>query len=78
MASDTTSPIRPETTSPDEVQLDTLYRQVVELRRQVSDIQQRLDTAQTHQWKRVWFWLQGWPMTDWNAERRNRRPWRRG
>ena len=56
---------------------DTIKRQVRILREQMSDVQQRLDTAQTHQWKRVWFWLLGWPMTDWNAERRNWRPWRR-
>jgi hypothetical protein len=59
-----------------------LYRSLVvrieELERKASDHEQRLDTAQTHQWKRVWFWLLGWPMTDWNAERRNPRPWRRG
>lgn len=47
------------------------------LERAVRDHDQRLQTAQTHQWKRLWFWLQGWPLTDWNAPRRNWRPWHR-
>jgi len=62
----------------DEVRIATMERQIVELRRLLSDHGKRLDTAQTHLWKRVWWWVKdGWPMTDWNAERRNRRPWRR-
>jgi hypothetical protein len=54
-----------------------LTRKVDDLERRLRDIEQRLETAQSHQWKRVWFWLGGWPMTDWNADRRNWRPWRR-
>ncbi len=56
--------------------LADLTTRVAGLEHIVSDHAQRLDTAQTHQWKRVWFWLQGWPLTDWNAKRRNWRPWR--
>lgn len=58
--------------------LEDLTIRVSELERIVRDHAQRLDTAQTHQWKRLWFWLQGWPLTDWNADQRNWRPWRRG
>lgn len=57
--------------------LADLTVRVAELERIVSDHDQRLQTAQTHQWKRLWFWFQGWPLTDWNAQRRNPRPWRR-
>jgi hypothetical protein len=57
--------------------LADLTVRVDELERTVRDHAQRFDTAQTHQWKRVWFWLQGWPMTDWNAPKRNWRPWHR-
>jgi hypothetical protein len=47
------------------------------LESRMSDHDQRLSTAQSHQWKRVLFWLDGWPMTDWNAPRRHWRPWHR-
>jgi len=56
--------------------LEELTRKVADHERRLSDHAQRFDTAQSHQWKRLWFWLQGWPLTDWNAERRNWRPWR--
>jgi hypothetical protein len=56
-----------------------LTRKVADLDARVRDLEQRLDTAQTHGWKRVWFWVRwGWPMTDWNADRPNWRPWNRG
>lgn len=41
----------------------------------VSDHAQRFDTLQTPFWKRVLFWLDGWPWHDLNAERRHWRPW---
>lgn len=46
------------------------------LERTVSDHAQRFDTLQTPWWKRVWFWVQGWPWYDLNGTRR-RRPWSR-
>ena len=72
-------PVRPTYSSEEcVVTHDSMAIQIRDLQRQVSDLTQRLDTAQTHLWKRAWWWLRdGWPMTDWNADRPNRRPWRR-
>ena len=39
------------------------------------DHAQRFDTLQTPWWKRVLFWIDGWPWYDLNGERK-RRPWR--
>jgi hypothetical protein len=61
-----------------EVVIGSLWAQVRQLRRDVSDHAERLDTAQTHLWRRGWWWLRrGWPLTDWNAARPNWRPWNR-
>lgn len=60
-----------------EVLINSLDVRIGEVERLMRDHAQRWDTQQTHQWKRLWFWLQGWPMTDLNAPRRNWRPWRR-
>jgi hypothetical protein len=59
-----------------EQHIDSLTRQVNELKRLVSDHDQRFDTLQTPWWKRVWFWLQGWPWYDLNGVQK-RRPWSR-
>ena len=56
---------------------DSNGARIEELERLVSDHAQRFDTAQSHQWKRAWFWFWGWPLTDWNAVRPNWRPWNR-
>ena len=42
----------------------------------VADHRQRFDTLQTPWWKRVWFWLQGWPWYDLNGVQQHR-PWYR-
>jgi len=47
------------------------------LEQRLSDHDQRFDTLQTPWWKRVIFWLDGWPWHDLNAERRSPRPWHR-
>jgi len=61
-----------------EVVIATLARQVATLRSQMADTRQRLDTAQTNPLKRLWWWLVwGEPLTDWNADRPNWRPWNR-
>lgn len=56
-----------------------LYRSVADrlrsLERTVSDHAQRFDTLQTPWWKRLAFWLDGWPWHDLNAPRRAWRPW---
>lgn len=57
---------------------ESVIARVSALERSVSDHAQRLDTAQTPWWKRLVFWLDGWPMSDWNAERRAWRPWHGG
>ena len=60
-----------------EAHVRSLTARVDQLEKVVSDHSQRLDTAQTHAWKRAWFWLCGWPMTDWNADHPTWRLWRR-
>ncbi len=40
----------------------------------VRDHTDRFDTLQTPFWKRVWYWIDGWPWYDLNGTRR-RRPW---
>lgn len=52
-----------------QTQFDTLARQVM-------DHEQRFDTLQTPWWKRVWFWIDGWPWHDLNGTQK-RRPWHR-
>lgn len=42
----------------------------------ISDHEQRFDTLQTPWWKRLWFWIDGWPWYDLNGCQR-RRPWHR-
>lgn len=56
--------------------LADLTARVDELEHAVSDHAQRFDTAQTWWWKRILFWLDGWPLHDWNGTQR-RRPWHR-
>lgn len=43
----------------------------------VRDHAQRFDTLQTPWWKRVAFWIDGWPWYDLNGTQRWR-PWHRG
>lgn len=40
------------------------------------DHAERFDTLQTPWWKRVWFWIDGWPWHDLNGTRKPR-PWHR-
>lgn len=49
---------------------------IAELERLVRDHAQRWDTHQTPWWKRVWFWVDGWPWYDLNGVQK-RRPWHR-
>lgn len=60
-----------------EVHVASLTARVFELERVLSDHAQRFDTLQTPWWKRVWFWINGWPWHDLNGTQR-RRPWHRG
>lgn len=60
-----------------EVHVESLTNRVDALELLVSDHAQRFDTLQTPWWKRVWFWLDGWPTTDLNAPGRQWRPWHR-
>lgn len=70
-------PVRPTYSSEEcVVTHDSMQIRIRDLERQVSDHRQRFETLETHWWKRVWFWLQGWPWYPLNGER-GTRPWRR-
>ena len=56
---------------------ETAVRRIENLEREVGDHRERFDTLQTPWWKRVWFWIDGWPWYDLNGTQR-RRPWHRG
>ena len=58
----------------EKVILDSWTTRIDALERLVSDHEQRFDTLQTPFWKRMWFWVQGWPWHDLNGEKK-RRPW---
>lgn len=61
-----------------EVHIASLTARVGELERIVSDHSQRFDTLQTRAWKRLLFWIDGWPgQRDLNADGPAWRPWRR-
>ena len=55
---------------------ESIIVRLAALERSVSDHDQRFDTLQTPWWKRLWFWIDGWPWYDLNGTRR-RRPWHR-
>jgi hypothetical protein len=56
----------------------SLTARVQYLEHTVSDLSQRLDTAQTRTWRRWWWWLRwGWSLTDWNQSEPAWRPWNR-
>jgi hypothetical protein len=55
-----------------EVHIASLSVRLTEVERLTRDHAQRFDTLETHWWKRVWFWLQGWP---WYPLNGTRRPW---
>lgn len=56
------------------VVLASFQRQLTELKRLISDHEQRFDTLQTPYWKRLVYWLDGWPLVNLNGARRWR-PW---
>ncbi len=60
-----------------EVVVNGLLVRVAQCERLTIDHAQRFDTLQTPLWKRIVFWLDGWPWHDLNAERAAWRPWRR-
>lgn len=64
--------------TPASLGLEDLTRNYERLERIVSDHTQKFDTLETVWWKRIWFWLDGWPHHRLNAERRSWRPWHRG
>ena len=55
---------------------ESALAQIKTLRQMVSDHEQRFDTLQSPWWKRLWFWIDGWPWYDLNGTQR-RRPWHR-
>lgn len=56
--------------------IETLTRDMKVLAGRVSDHEQRFDTLQTPFWKRIWFWIDGWPWHDLNGTQQ-RRVWHR-
>ena len=52
-------------------------RRIEVLERMAADHRERFDTLQTPWWKRVWFWVDGWPWYDLNGVQKHR-PWHRG
>jgi len=59
-----------------EVVIQSLYARQEILENLVSDHAQRFDTLQTPFWKRIWFWINGWPWHDLNGMQ-SARPWHR-
>jgi len=59
-----------------ELHIVSLTQRVDTLEKIVVDQSQRFDTLQTPWWKRIWFWVDGWPWYDLNGVQRHR-PWNR-
>jgi hypothetical protein len=60
-----------------EVVIQSIYARQEILLELTRDHAQRFDTLQTPWWKRVWFWIDGWPWYDLNGTQK-KRPWHRG
>lgn len=54
----------------------SMITRITQLEQQVSDFAQRFDTLQTPFWKRMLFWIDGWPWHDLNGIQKHR-PWHR-
>jgi hypothetical protein len=59
-----------------EVVIRSLYARQQILEDLVRDHAQRFDTLQTPWWKRLGYWIDGWPWRDLNGTQRHR-PWHR-
>lgn len=57
--------------------VESLRVNVHQLKLDSRDHAERFDTLQTPWWKRLAFWIDGWPWYDLNGTQR-RRPWHRG
>ena len=57
-----------------ESHVQSLTARIEAMEDSVSDHAQRFDTLQTPWWKRLLFWIDGWPWHDLNGSR-GRRPW---
>lgn len=55
---------------------ESVFARLDALEKLYIDHAQRFDTLQTPFWKRVWFWIDGWPWHDLNGTQRSR-PWHR-
>jgi hypothetical protein len=60
-----------------ELHVQSLTIRVTQLEDLIGDHVRRWDTLQTPWWKRVWFWINGWPWYNLNAGRPHHRPWHR-
>jgi hypothetical protein len=69
--------VRPVYASEETMRLyDSVQTRMNQLEQAVIDHEQRFDTLQTPWWKRIWFWIDGWPWYDLNGAQK-RRPWHR-
>lgn len=59
-----------------QAEINSLWINVQQLKRDYRDHTNRFQTLQTPWWKRVWFWIDGWPWYDLNGIQK-RRPWHR-
>lgn len=59
--------------------IESLTRRLQAAEITISDHEQRFDTLQTPFWKRIWFWIDGWPWHDLNGTQKHRawHGWRR-
>lgn len=55
-----------------EAVINSLEVRLQEMRRIVSDHSQRFDTLQSPIWKRIWWWIDGWPWYDLNGTQKHR------
>jgi hypothetical protein len=53
---------------------ESYERRLDALEKAYIDHAQRFDTLQTPFWKRLWFWIDGWPWHDLNGTQHHR-PW---
>lgn len=73
---DEEAPLRVRSLEEAESVMLSLYARQGNVERLLRDHAQRWDTLQTPWWKRVWFWIDGWPWYDLNGTQRHR-PWHR-
>lgn len=69
-------PLKVESLEEAEAVILAIYLRQGEILRQLRDHEARFDTLQTPFWKRMVFWINGWPWYDLNGKQ-NHRLWHR-